>query len=212
LAVGFVGAGVGGAATAVSGSVAGAITSVSGSTFMIKTTVTSTGSSKVKLSSKTAITKQAAGTKASLRKGYCVRATGTASGTNLDATQVVITGTNATQCASAFGGGNAIRQGGGGGGGGGFTPGGNGGLAFGTITAINGSKLTVTGRFGAKAVIMSSKTAILKTVSAKASSIAVNECAYVRGTSSDNGLTVAAANVSLTEPTSSGCSAFPGRP
>ena len=126
MAIGLVGVGAVGAATSVSGSVAGAVTSVAGSTFTIKTTVTSTGSSKVKLSSKTAITKQAAGTRANLKKGDCVRASGTASGTAVEAAQVVITGTSSSQCSAGFGGGNGLEAANGRGGGGGFTPSGNG--------------------------------------------------------------------------------------
>jgi len=213
MAIGLVGVGAGAAAaTAVSGSVAGAVTSVAGATFTIKTTVTSTGSSTVRLSSTTAITKQAAGTQANLKKGDCVRASGTASGTAVAATQIVITGVNASQCSTGFGGGNGPPQGAASGsGGGGFTPSGNGGFAFGTISAVKGSTLTVTGRFGAKSVVVSSKTAVLTTVSAKPPAITVKECAFVRGTSSDNGLTVAATNVSLSAPTKDGCSARPGR-
>lgn len=213
MAIGLVGVGAGSAAAAVSGSVAGAVTSVAGATFTIKTTVTSTGSSKVKLSSKTAITKEAAGTQANLKKGDCVRASGTASGTAVAATQIVITGVSASQCSTGFGGGgNGPLQGAAtGGGGGGFTPSANGSFAFGTISAVKGSTLTVTGRFGAKSVVVSSKTAVLKTVSAKPAAITVKECAFVRGTSSDNGLTVAATNVSLSAPTKDGCSARPGR-
>ena len=66
-------------------------------------------------------------------------------------------------------------------------------------------------RFGAKSVVVSSKTTILKTVSAKAAAITVKECAFVRGASSDNGLTVAASSVGLSAPTKNGCSARPGR-
>jgi hypothetical protein len=210
MAIGFIGVRAVGAATAVSSSVAGAVTSVAGATFTIKTSVTSTGSSKVKLSSKTAITKQAAGTRANLKKGDCVRASGTGSGTAVEAAQVVITGVSANQCSAGFGGTGAPHQAAGSGAGG-FTPSGNGGVAFGTISAIKGSTLTVTGRFGAKSVVVSSKTTILKTVSAKAAAIAVKECAFVRGTSSDNGVTVEASNVSLSAPTKDGCSARSGR-
>jgi hypothetical protein len=185
MAIGLVGVGAVAAATFVSGSVAGAVTSVAGSTFTIKTTVTSTGSSKVKLSSNTAITKQAGGTRASLKRGDCVCASGTASGTLVEAAQVVITGTSSSQCSGGFGGGNGSRQPGNGGG---FTPSGNGGIAFGTISAVNGSELTVTGRFGAKSVVVSSNTTIMKTVSATAAAVVLKECAFVRGTSSDGGL------------------------
>jgi hypothetical protein len=164
----------------------------------------------VKLSATTAITKQAAGTRANLKTGDCVRASGTASGTAVDAAQIVITGINATQCSAGFGGNGAPRQPTGSGGGG-FTPSGNGGFAVGTISAIKGSTLTVTGRFGAKSVVVSSKTTVLKTVTAKAAAITVKQCAFVRGTSSDNGLTVDASNVSLSAPTNNGCGARPGR-
>ena len=45
-----------------------------------------------------------------------------------------------------------------------------------------------------------------------ASGIAVKDCAFVRGTSSDKGVTVTAQNVSLTKPTSAGCQfGFRGR-
>lgn len=196
------------AASSVSGSVVGAVTSVAGSTFTIKSESTSTGSSKVKLSSKTAITKQAAGTLANLKVGDCVRASGTAGGTAVDASQVVITGVTTSQCTAGFGRANAPQQAAGATRTGGFTP--SGGFAIGTISAVKGSTLTVTGRFGGKSVVLSSKTAVLKTVATTAAAIAVKECAFVRGTSSDGGITVDATNVSLSAPTKDGCSARPG--
>ncbi|HWB22084.1 MAG TPA: hypothetical protein VG652_04290 [Gaiellaceae bacterium] len=196
------------AASAVSGSVVGAVTSVAGSAFTIKSESTSGGSSKVKLSSKTAITKQTAGTFANLKTGACVRASGTPSGTALDATQVVITGVIASQCAAGFGRANAPQQAAGATRAGGFTP--SGGFAVGTISAIKGSTLTVTGRFGAKPVVLSSKTTVLKTVTTTAAAIALKECAFVRGTSTDGGVTVEATNVSLSAPAKDGCGARPG--
>src|SRR5205823_3951510 len=110
IAIGLIGVGAVAAATSVPGSVAGSVISVAGSTLTIKTIVTSTGKSKVKLNSKTAITKQAAGTRANLKIGDCVRASGTASSSDLEAAQVVITGTSSSQCAGGFGGGNGPRQ------------------------------------------------------------------------------------------------------
>jgi hypothetical protein len=196
------------AASSVSGSVVGAVSSIAGSTFTIKSQSTSTGSSKVKLSSKTAITKQAVGALTNLKVGDCVRASGTAGGTAVDATQVVITGVTANQCTGGFGRANALQQAAGATRAGGFTP--SGGFAIGTISAVKGSTLTVTGRFGAKSVVLSSKTTVLKTVATTASAIAVKECAFVRGTSSDGGITVDAMNVSLSAPTKNGCSARPG--
>jgi hypothetical protein len=210
VAIGLVCVGAVAAATAPSGSVAGAVTAASGATFTVKTTVTSTGSSKVKLSSKTAITKQAAGNRSNLKAGDCVRASGTASGTAVAATQIVITGVTASQCSAGFGGTHAAPQGGGAGAGAAGLASRSGGIALGTISAVKGSTLTVTGRFGAKSVVVSSKTTILKTVSAAATAISVKECAIVRGTSSDDGATVVASNVSLSAPTKDGCSARPG--
>jgi hypothetical protein len=196
------------AASSVSGSVVGAVTSVAGSTFTIESQSTGTGSSKVELSAKTAITKQAAGTLANLKKGECVRASGTASGTALGATQIVITGATASQCDAGFGRANAPEQAAGAARTGGFTP--SGGFAAGTISAVEGSKLTVTGRFGTKSVLLSAKTAVLKTVAVTASAIVAKECAFVRGTSSDGGITVDATDVSLSAPTKDGCSVRPG--
>ena len=105
---------------------------------------------------------------------------------------------------------------GGGGTSGGFGNFANFGFAFGTISAAKGDTLSVKGTLNGKAVTttvtVSAKTQISKTATVGISDVAVKDCAFVRGTSSDKGVTVTAQNVSLTKPTANGCQfGFRGR-
>ena len=79
------------------------------------------------------------------------------------------------------------------------------GFATGAITEIKGSTLTLHGQRGSASVTVSAKAQLTKTVSVGASAIKVKVCAFVRGTSSDKGITVAAQDVGLSKPGPGGC-------
>jgi hypothetical protein len=94
-----------------------------------------------------------------------------------------------------------------------FKPPANFGFAFGTITKVDGSNLTVKGPFGSSTVVLGKNVAITKTAVVGASSITTKMCAFVRGTSSDGGKTVVAQQVQLSEPVNGSCVGFrPRRP
>jgi len=206
------------AAAPVRGSIAGPITAVTGATFTVKTTLSPTGKAKVSVTPAVMITRQATGTPADLKKGVCVMAVGQKSKTTVTARQITITGAEASQCTAnrRFGGGRPPGAGGGNGpppgGGNGRPPGSRGGFnaanfgfAFGTISAVKGSTLTVKGRTGSTVVTVLSKTRIGKVLSVKPSAIAIKLCAFVFGTSSDRGVTVKAQSVSLSQPRAGSC-------
>jgi hypothetical protein len=196
------------AAAPVAGSVAGPVVTIQGKTFTVTTTLSPTGKSKVTVTSKTTITAQAAGTRADVKKGACVVATGTKKGTAVAATRVSLMSKSGGQCGGRPGGGGGTGRPGGGtppAGGGGFTPPANLGFAAGAVSAIKGSTVTVKGQRGTTTVTLSAKTAISKTVSVGASAIKAKLCAFVAGTSADKGVTISAQNVSLSKPSSTGC-------
>jgi hypothetical protein len=203
----------------VSGSIAGPVTSVNGRGFTVKTSLSPTGSSRISLSSKTTIRAQVAASRADLKKGACIMATGQR-GKNgvVTATRISVTQPINAKCGGGFGPGNGP-------GGtqppagsrpqppanGGPPPGRFGG-AFGTIITVNGSNLTVKGPFGNTTVVVSPKSALTRTQGVGPSAIKVEQCAFVFGTSADRGVTVQAQNVNLSQPTSAGCTAgFPRR-
>jgi hypothetical protein len=208
------------AAAPVQGSIAGPITSVKGQTFTVKTALSPTGSSKVTAGSKTTITEQVAGKQADLQKGVCVVANGSKKGSVVVASRITISKAVDGKCGGGFG--RGTRPGGGARPGGGSRPpgsrppgsfGANFGFAFGAIAAVKGSTLTVHSRQrGSTTVTVSAKTQIAKTTRVGSTAIAVKLCAFVRGTSSDKGVTVQAENVALSKPGPNGCtSRFPGR-
>jgi len=214
--VGVLATGAAVAASPVSGSVFGPVTSVKGETFVLKTALSPSGSSTVHLGSSTAITEQAAGSRADLRKGVCATANGAKNSKGVvAATRVTVSAPVNGQCGGFGGGGRPAgsssrtppsqRPSG-------TRPGGfaNFGFASGTITQVKGSTLTLHGARGTSTVTVSSKTTITKTVRVGSSSIKVKLCAFVFGTSTDKGINVAAQSVALSRPTSSGCtSRFP---
>ena len=205
------------AAAPVQGSISGPVTTVKGSTFTVKTTLSPTGSSKVTVGSKATVIEQQAGTQADLRKGMCVTAMGTKTKSTVAAQRVSLRPAVKGSCSTGFrrGGGSGTRppgsgtrppgSGGGSGGGSGFSPPANFGFAFGQITGVKGSTLTVKGFNGTTTVTVSGKTAITKTVEVGPSAIAVKMCAFVNGTSTNKGVTVTASNVSLSKPVSGSC-------
>ena len=201
------------------GSVSGPIVSVKGTTFTVKTSMSPTGKSTVSIGSAT-ITEETTVPRSSLKVGACVTATGTRNNKGIvAATRITISAPVNGKCSGGFGGrGGAPGRtgpppGGQGGSGqrppGGFGGNGNFGIAFGSVTKMTGSTLTVKGSFGQTSrtttVALSSKTSLLRTIGAKASAIKVNLCAFVRGTSSDKGVTVKATNISLAPQTNGAC-------
>jgi hypothetical protein len=204
------------AAGPAQGTVFGQVTSVKGKTFVLKTAQSPTGQSKVDLSSSTTISEQVAAKQSDLVKGVCVFATGQRekNGT-ISATTVGITTPVKGSCQMGFGQrgrrpgnrppGARPRNG--------RPPGNfqrpaNFGFATGGITDVKGDTITVHNQRGSTNVAVSSKTQISKTSRVDDSAIKVNECAIVRGTSADAGVTVAAQNVNLRTAGKNGCTGF----
>ena len=206
--VAAVGGGVAEAASPVGGSFAGPITSVAGSTFVVRTSLSPTGRSKVHVGAKTAITEQVAGTSASLKTGECVVATGTKKGATIDAQRVLVRSGAGASCASPLGGrriGNGTRPRIGSGNG--FRPPANFAIASGSIASIHGTQLTVKSSRGTTKVVLAKSTPVERTISVASSGIKKALCAFVRGTSSDKGVTVTAQSVALSKPVAGSCNA-----
>jgi hypothetical protein len=194
------------AATSVSGSVVGPVTSVKGSSFTLSTSLSPTGRSTVQLSSSTTTTAQQPGKRSNLKQGACLLVTGTSQGANIAAARIVIR--SCTSGKAPAGGGRPQGGGaplGGGAGGTGVSRPANFAVAAGTITSLADSTLTIKGQNGATSVKLSKSTQLERTVTVKPSAITVAECAFVRGTSSDGGVTVKAQAVSLTPASKQGC-------
>jgi Domain of unknown function (DUF5666) len=205
----LVAAGAALAASPVAGTISGPITSVKGSTFTVSTKLVSSGSAKVTVGSKTTITEEEPGSTSDLKTGVCVMASGTKKGKTVTATRISIAdctrpGGTRRPGQTAGRGGNTGR--------GNFKPPASLGFAFGTISKVKGSTLTVKGQQGSTTVELDSKTQITKTAKVGASALAVKLCAFVRGTSSNGGITVEAQQVQLTKPVGGSCNAFPRRP
>jgi hypothetical protein len=213
------GSGLAVAAAPVTGSVSGPVTSVKGQTFQLTTSLSPTGSSTIQVSSKTMINEQASGSRADLRRGVCIAALGQKDGKGVvAATRIMISQPFRGQCGGGFGqrgrrNGSRPRANGSPpqgsttprrppGGTGGFA---NLGFANGAISAIKGSAITVHNQRGSTSVTVSAKTQVLKTISVGGSAIKVKLCAFVRGTSTDKGVTVAAQSISLSNPGPNGC-------
>ena len=230
LAVGLLLVGTAAAATPVSGSLSGPVTAVKGATFTMTTSLSPTGKAKVTVSKSTTISTQETLARSALKEGVCAMATGQKNKKGVVAAQrISISAPVKGKCTVSFGG-RGRRPGGGtgappggtggqpgaGNGGGGFGNLANFGFAFGTISAAKGDTLTVKGKNGTKAVTttvtVSAKTQISKTEQVGVSAIAVKSCVFVRGTSTDKGVTVKAQSIDLSKPTSSGCQfRFTGR-
>jgi Domain of unknown function (DUF5666) len=216
------------AANPVSGSVFGPVVSVNGSTFTITTSLSPSGKSLVSAGS-ARITEQAAVARSALKVGACVMATGAKNSKGVvAATRIGLSAAVKGKCGGGFGfgrgtGGTATRPPGTGtppaNGGGGFQRSGNFGFAFGSVTKVSGSTLTVKGTdFRTKkatttTVTVSAKTTISETKAVKAADVKTKMCAFVRGTSTDKGVTVKASNVALTPETNGSCTnGFRGGP
>ncbi|HEY5100506.1 MAG TPA: hypothetical protein VII54_10670 [Gaiellaceae bacterium] len=208
------------AASPVQGSLFGPVVAVKGTTFTITTTLSPSGKSLVSAGS-AKITEQEAAPKSSLKVGACVMATGARNAKGVvAATRITISQPVKGSCTSGFAGrgggtaGNRTRTTPPTGGQrppGGFGGNANFGFAFGSVTKASGSTLTVKGAsFGSSAprtttVTVSSKTSLTRTITVAASTIKVKTCAFVRGTSTDKGLTVKATNVAITPETKGTC-------
>jgi hypothetical protein len=216
-----IGVGVAAAATPVAGSIAGPVTAVKGSTFTVKTTLSPTGSSRVHVAASTVITEQGAGTRADLKQGVCTTAIGSKNARGVVvAMRVMLSAPAKGQCGFGFGrrgrpnrppngtnrppsGTNRPPNGGG------FA---NFGIASGAITAVKGTTITVHGRQGNASFTLAAKAQITKTVRVTQGAIKVKLCAFVRGTSADKGVTVAAQDVALSKPAAGGCNSRFRRP
>ena len=231
LASAVLGAGVASAASpGVTGFVSGQITSVKSPQFVVKDTFGAVAESTISLAASGTVTERLTASHSDLKVGACVMANGekATTGSAIDAERLTITSPVDGKCTTGFFAGGGGRPGNGTGGPyggaayagnepsfGGF---GNFGFAFGSITAINGSTLEVKGTpFGSTKptttkVELSSSTQLTAVKTVDASAIKVGACASVRGTSANEGLTVKATSVSLSQPTSNGCGfGFPGR-
>ena len=206
------------AATPVVGSVAGKITAVNGARF---TLTSATGTSVIVTKISTSYTKTSSGTKADLAVGACATGIGTKPKTG---TAAAVLFTIAPAIKGECTGPDGFRRGQ-------TPPGGqqpppgqqppgqvpnlqNRVFAEGKITAVKGSTVTVKGPSGTVSLLVGNTTRISKTASAGRSALADGSCALVRGTTVDNGKTVTAQAVMLSQSTAQGCRrpAFPGAP
>jgi Domain of unknown function (DUF5666) len=219
------------AASPVQGSVFGPVVATKGSTFTITTSLSPSGKSVVSAAS-ARITEQATAPRSSLKVGSCVMATGARSAKGVvTATRISISQPVKGQCGGGFFGrgvGGGTRPGGGpppsgtrrpptGGaaGGSGFRNG-SFGFAFGSVTKLDGSTLTVKSAFGGTArtttVTFTPKTTLGETKTVKVGDVALKSCAFVRGSSTDKGLTVKATDVAITPETNGKCTSGFRRP
>ena len=210
-------ASAGAAEKPVTGSISGPVTAVKASTFKVKTSLSPTGTAAVVVGSKTTITEQVTAKPAAVKRGLCVVAIGQKSTKGVvTATRVTITQPVKGACNAGFGFG---RPGGPAGGrprtGGGTPPqappggfgGGNAnfGFASGKVTATKGAKVTVKSTRGVTTFTFAKTAQVSETKDVGSSSIAVKQCAFVLGTSTDKGVTVKATTISLTEPRNGTC-------
>jgi len=201
------------AASPVQGSVFGPVVSVKGTTFTLTTSLSPTGKSLV-IATGARITEEMTAPRSSLKAGVCVMANGSKNAKGVvAATRVSITSPAKGPCA-LFGRPTGQRPANGKPPSGGFGPPKSGafGFAFGQVTKIAGSTLTVKGATGSTTVTLSSKTALTHLVTIKPSAITTKTCAFVRGTSTDKGKTVKATDVSLTPEHNGSCSSGFRRP
>jgi Domain of unknown function (DUF5666) len=209
-------------ATPVSGFVSGQVVSVKGGSFVVKDSFGAVSDSTISLSGSSTIIEQVSATRSALKDGVCVMANGAkASSGAVDAQRVTISAPVKGTCSNGFFGHGGPGRGEGrptGTSSGGappahFTGFGNFGFAVGSISAVKGSTVTVHGTGGSTKVTLSASTQLLQMLSVGRSAIKADQCVSVRGTSSNNGATVKATSVNLSQPGSTGCNrGFPGRP
>ena len=220
-------AGASAATPVVTGFVSGQVTSVKGAQFVVKDSFGAVAESTVSLANSGTVTERLTADHSDLTVGACVMANGekATTGGAIDAERLTITSPVDGKCATTgFFGHGGGRPGNGAGGpyagganGGrgssfaGFGGGGNFGFAFGSLTAVNGNTLEVKGtpvgstKPTTTKVELSSSTQLTAVKTVDASAITVGACASIRGTSTNEGLTVKATSVSISQPTSNGC-------
>jgi Domain of unknown function (DUF5666) len=199
------------AASPVQGSVFGPVVSAKGSTFTITTPLSPTGESTVSAGS-AKITEEADAQRSSLKVGACVLASGARNSKGVVAAdRIMISQPVKGSCTNGLtvrrdsagppppSGTRVVPKGGG------FGTNGNLGFAFGMVTKVQGSTLTVKDARGSTTVTVSSKTKLAHTVTVKPAAITTAMCAFVRGTSTDKGVTVKATGISLSEKKNGKC-------
>ena len=216
------------ATSPVQGSLFGPVVSAKGTTFTITTSLSPNGKAVVSAGS-ARITEQAPAPRSALKVGACVMANGSKSTKGVvAATRISISTAVKGTCGGGFafprGGSGRFRpQGSAGGSTGrppnGFRRPGNFGFAFGKVTKVSGSTLTVKGiAFGTSKVAttttvsFTSKTTLSELKTIKATAVQTKMCAFVRGTSTNKGETVKATDVSLTPQTKGSCTTGFRRP
>lgn len=215
------------AAAPVRGFVSGPVTSVGAAGFVVKTTISPTGSSRVVVGKKTAIDRQITAARSALVKGACVVATGTrGSGGVVQAASISISRAGSSGCTGGFPGGRSTGNGPPAGQGQapgqgqrppgappqGYGPPPNFAFAGGQITAVDGSVLQVKSRTGTVKVKVSASTRLSRVIRVGKGAVKVGMCAFASGTSTDRGVTVSAESIRLSEPGPNGCNrGFPGR-
>lgn len=219
----------------------GTIASVSGSTMEVQG---SSSQTTVSFTSSTTISQRVSGSASSVVAGVCVSAFGKPTsgsstsnnrfGQPVTASSVTVSQPTSGKCSSGFGGGAA--------GGGGFPGGGQApqgtppsslpqgrrpsgqfgsfGAASGLVTAVNGSSVTVqesnpqTGSTSSVTVTLTGSTSYSEVQSATTSALVVGQCARAFGSSDSTGA-IAAQSITVSSPSSNGCSSgngFPGGP
>jgi len=220
-------------AAPVSGSVFGPIVSVTGKSLKLTTPLSPTGSSIVSIGSSTTITEQVAATRSSVHAGVCVSAVGTRAASGVvSAQRLTVSQPTQGKCTGGFGGRGrpggrpqGLGQGsapptnpGGPGGRGNGNFGGNSGFGFasGGVTSVSGDTFTVQTKRGGSTtkttVTISKQTSFTEVEHVGAAAVKTKLCAFIYGTSADGGKTVSAQTISLTTPTSNGCTGGFRRP
>lgn len=211
------------AAAPVQGSVFGPVVAVKGSTFTITTSLSPNGKAVVSAAG-ARITEQATAPHSALKAGACVMASGTKNGKGVVAAlRIGLSAAVKGKCGGGFSGfvggnrrpptGTPRRPPAGG-----FQRTGNVGFAFGQVTKVSGSTLTVKGldfrtkKATTTTVTLSSKTMLSETKTIEASAVQTKECAFIRGSSTDKGKTVKATDVALTPERNGTCANGFGRP
>ncbi len=208
----------------------GKIASVTGNILEVQNP--ESGQTTVNLSSKTVITATVSVSESDVVKGTCISATGTkGTGGSVDASNVALFAATKGECARGFGAGRRRRL---------PFPGGhrpppddrdpssphfnrpaNFASASGKVTSKSGSKINVeavtvsfsngkaTTKTGPKTVDVSKSTKYTKSERVAAGTLKVGECVTATGSTNNIGA-VSATTLIVTQPTSSGCSAFGG--
>lgn len=205
-------AGSAAAASPVTGSIFGRVLAVRGGSFTMRSPQVPGGRAVVTVGSAT-ISERVAGSRSDLRKGLCATATGTTKNGAVTARRVSLSQPVEGSCTGGFGGrtrpGGARRPPTTTRPSGGFRRPADFGFAVGAITAVGGSTLTLHGPRGTQTVTLAKTTQIEKTVTVR--SVSTTSCAFVLGTSGDQGKTVKAQRIQLTPATAAGCSFGFGR-